>query len=238
MDHGGNERRRPRGHTMRAPHAHPERMPRLVARRKKRAKEPRAPLGHAWTGERHRVAAIESTLPEDGLGFTRRVVGNSVIYAGDVEVLGVVRRLVIIFRNARELMRGAPLVMASGPTDSPHRFQWARPTTLCMWQPSEPDSRRWATRTGLLGLIGISIAHLSEEALARVHGRWFTDEHRFEMRRGEGESCRNVRASRRVKSHQCWCSANKKYENCHGAIPEAEERELLGLDGPLCGYPI
>lgn len=235
---GENSRKRKRGHTMAAPHAHPERMPRLVARRKQRAKAPEPDLSTGWQGNRHAFAALEASLPDDGLGFTRRVVGNAVVYNSDIEVFGVTRRIAIVFRSARDLL--SPIVMSSGPTRSPHRYRWSRPTSLCMWHPSENPSRKWSFSTGLLGLLGIVKEHLSEEAMFRAEGRWFTDEHRHRPRREDSERVgrRADGAHRRTpkrRRHACWCGSGNRYEKCHGAIDEARERDVLGLTGPLRG---
>lgn len=217
---------------MRQPHCHPARMAHLRSRRRRR----RAGLMTGWCGYRHLIAGVESGMPPDGLGFTRRVVGNAIIYNGEVDVFGVSRRLAIIFPSARDF--GSPLVMASGPTESRHRYRWSRPTTLCMWHPLEGTSRRWHPRTGLLGLIGIAAAHLADEALARVHGgRWFTDEHHREPTGDERarltrlEASSTTRSARRRSSrrHKCWCGARIRYEKCHGGVDKQRELEALGL---------
>lgn len=223
---------------MSGPHAHPERMPRLIARRKRRAKVPEPVLSKGWQGHRHAFAALEASLPDDGLGFTRHVVGNAVVYNNEVQIFGVTRRIAIIFRSAKDLL--SPIVMTTGPKKSPHRYRWSRPTSLCMWHPSENPSRKWSFSTGLLGLLGIVKEHLSEEAMFRAEGRWFTDEHRFAPRAIDSERVSRsadgeVRRPPKERRHGCWCGSDRKYKKCHGAIDEERELRLLGLVGPLGG---
>lgn len=223
---------------MAAPHAHPDRMPRLTARRKRRAKTTEPVLSKGWQGHRHAFAALEASLPDDGLGFTRHVVGNAVVYNSEIKIFGVTRRIAIIFRSAKDLL--SPIVMTTGPTRSPHRYRWSRPTSLCMWHPSENPSRKWSFSTGLLGLLGIVKEHLCEEAMYRAEGRWFTDEHRFDPRPHDSERVRrgadgDQRRPAKQRRHSCWCGSDRRYEKCHGAIDAKRELRLLGLSGSLGG---
>jgi hypothetical protein len=47
---------------------------------------------------------------------------------------------------------------------------------LCMWFPSDPDSRKWRREDGLLKLIDTAVMHLFKELYFRESGEWLGEE--------------------------------------------------------------
>ncbi len=64
-----------------------------------------------------------------------------------------------------------PVILADGPTDSPHRFGDFGRRRLCVWYQDDPPESRWTHEDGLLHLLGLIRAHLFREAWWRETGR-------------------------------------------------------------------
>jgi len=172
------------------------------------------------------LIALESHLAAEYHGFVRWRVGDALLYGGEVEVpeTGTIRRLTLIFSRAPA--RWSPIVMADGPVASRHRYRWARPSTLCMWFPRDPDSLRWTLDKGLTGLIDRARVHLLREAWWRMTRRWPAPEiHRPASR---PKDMLTPAEARRHERQRCWCGRGR-YASCHGAIDSAQERRLLCL---------
>jgi hypothetical protein len=168
--------------------------------------------------------------------FTRFRIGRALVYHGRVSLdpIPVQRRLTILFPDRAR--HRSPIVMADGPNSSRHRFRWARPTSLCLWHPRDPDGMRWTVQHGLVTLIDLARLHLVKEIHWRVTGEWpglevHTDPHgpAGNEQRATSHS-RTVRAKREAARQRCWCG-RPRYQRCHGAIPPEQELELLGLAG-------
>lgn len=174
---------------------------------------------------------LRSSLPEEYGDFTYRFVGRAVVCNGEVVVPGTskTRRVAIVFRGSPS--RTPPIVMSDGPRRSRHRYRWARPTSLCLWHPSDPDTQRWMPRNGFGVLVDIVRSHLLKELWWRMFDRWDAPEvHDAPL----GDECRRLgpgrRTTRRLKRDQfdCWCG-QQSYLTCHGAVDEQEELRVLGL---------
>ena len=95
------------------------------------------------------------------------------IYTVDVDVRGYERRRVTLaFAALSEI--GSPKIYADGPDRSPHRYRGGR---LCVWEPTDPEDRRWVPSDGLYALIDMVAIHLFKEAWWRETGEWLGDEH-------------------------------------------------------------
>lgn len=93
-------------------------------------------------------------------------------YQASIEVDGYESRQVrIIFRQHGN--KDFPVVIADGPTESPHRYSDNR---LCLWYPFDPKTNRWVFSDGLLHLLSIIQAHLFREAWWREYGEWLGPE--------------------------------------------------------------
>lgn len=66
-----------------------------------------------------------------------------------------------------------PILLADGPSDSPHRYADGG---LCMWFPGDPPSKQWRFSHGLLDLLDAVRAHLFREAWWREHDEWLGPE--------------------------------------------------------------
>ena len=88
----------------------------------------------------------------------------------DLDTLQKTRRLVLIFPGRPSRVR--PIVMASGPTRSRHRFYWARPSSLCLYYAPDHEGLKWTLRDGIVALIDLSRVHLIKEAWWRATGEW------------------------------------------------------------------
>ena len=82
------------------------------------------------------------------------------------------RRATLVFEATSEVR--TPTIYADGPEQSPHRY---RGGILCVWEPTDPDERRWVPADGLQALIGMVAVHLFKEAWWRETGEWLGDEH-------------------------------------------------------------
>ncbi len=80
------------------------------------------------------------------------------------------RHLSVLFHSDRS--RDAPMVLADGPTDSPHRHGEHGRRRLCIWHPVADREERWAWEDGLLVLLGLTRVHLFREAYWREFGEW------------------------------------------------------------------
>lgn len=179
------------------------------------------------------LVAIESGLPAEYADFTRRVAGNSIVYAGTVEVpdIGVKRRIAIVFSGPPSRTR--PVVMSDGPTRSRHRFRWARPTSLCIWYGRDHPSLRWRFEERLVGLIDMARVHLLKEYWWRATNSWESPEVHSEptnerARRAARRREAVRRAPRISDRERCWCG-KRRYRNCHGRLTAADELQALGL---------
>lgn len=65
----------------------------------------------------------------------------------------------------------SPVVLADGPTDSPHRFDDFDGHRLCVWYHHDLPELRWTRRDGLLHLLGLVRSHLFREEWWRETGR-------------------------------------------------------------------
>jgi len=80
------------------------------------------------------------------------------------------RRVSVLFYSHRS--RNAPMVLADGPTDSPHRHSLHGRRQLCIWHPEAVRAERWVWEDGLLTLLGLTRMHLFREAYWREFGEW------------------------------------------------------------------
>jgi hypothetical protein len=100
-----------------------------------------------------------------------RVPGHGLSYAVEIDVPCYDRRRVdISFAASRSA--GHPVILADGPTDSPHRYPSFDRRRLCIWYPDDPEELRWVQRDGLLTLLGLTKLHLFREAWWRETGEW------------------------------------------------------------------
>jgi hypothetical protein len=170
--------------------------------------------------------ALESGFPEEYANFRRRSIGKALVYSGEVDVGDAgTRRLALIFPGPPS--RVSPIVMADGSRKSRHRYRWSRPTSLCIWYPSDPPPQRWTIEERLHGLIDRARVHLLKEAWWRVYGHWPSPEVHHEPRGTERRITSSERRRiERLDRQRCWCGS-KRYAACHGAIDaEAELRQL------------
>jgi len=67
-----------------------------------------------------------------------------------------------------------PIILADGPTESPHRFSDFDRKRLCIWYQEDPRDLRWTRQDGLVHLLGLIRAHLFREAWWRDtgYGEW------------------------------------------------------------------
>lgn len=65
---------------------------------------------------------------------------------------------------------GAPIILADGPTESPHRFSDFEGRQLCVWHHNYPRDQRWIFQDGLLHLLELIKLHLFREAWWRDTG--------------------------------------------------------------------
>jgi hypothetical protein len=227
----GRARRRPRRCWRERKRLHASRVrQRRLARRRRSAAFRRRRWTNAPWWYRHPLewAALESRFPVEYAGFRRRVIGKAFVYTGRVDVGDAgTRRLALIFPERPS--RVPPIVMADGPRRSRHRYRWARPTSLCIWYPRDPDSQRWTLKEGLHGLVDRARVHLLKEAWWRVHDRWDSPEVHQEPRGTERRVTSSTRRGLlRDDRQRCWC-ARKRYAACHGAINAHDELRQLGL---------
>jgi hypothetical protein len=176
-----------------------------------------------WTG-------LRRSLPPEYEHLRWHRAGKAIVITGDVEIptLNKMRRIAIIFRGRPS--REPVIVMAHGPTASRHRYRWARPTSLCIWFPSDPHAQRWTYDKGLAMLVDLIRMHLLREMWWRTTQRWDAPEVHDEPTGTERQLQRRVARvkCRTRKVHECWCS-RRPYSACHGAMGEAEELDWLGL---------
>jgi hypothetical protein len=185
----------------------------------------RGPRERLWWDERRlEFGTLEHGLPPEYQHFERVQIGRALVYRGEVDLdpIGTRRRLTVIFPGPPSTTR--PIVMASGPTRSRHRFRTYRPTSLCIWYASDHRDLQWRLEDGLTGLIDLARRHLVHEAWWRETGRWEGPEvHR------EATSSSTTLARKRLHRARCWCGSKQAYRVCHGAIPAELELQLLGL---------
>ena len=92
-------------------------------------------------------------------------------YIVDIDVpFYEVRRVEVFFRKGG--WRDVPIILADGPTGSPHRFADSDRRRLCVWHPHDPPEQRWTFQEGLLPLLGLVKLHLFREAWWRETGEW------------------------------------------------------------------
>jgi hypothetical protein len=96
--------------------------------------------------------------------------GPGLLYGVDVDVPHYETRHVEIFFAARAA-GNLPIILADGPTDSPHRFGEFNRRSLCIWWQKDSRELRWAREDGLLHLLGLVKLHLFREAWWRETGR-------------------------------------------------------------------
>ena len=97
-----------------------------------------------------------------------QAVGHLTYTLVDIEVPGDAARHrleIAFFRNPfydtyGQPPQNAPLVRAWPLRESKHRF---RGGALCLWQPDDPQERRWTSELGLYALIELAIRHLFME---------------------------------------------------------------------------
>lgn len=70
--------------------------------------------------------------------------------------------------------RDYPRVFADPGAASPHRQP--HDGALCLWQPRDPDDRRWLATQGLVDLLSITRNHLFFEVHWRATEEWLGDE--------------------------------------------------------------
>lgn len=124
-----------------------------------------------WYGnDRERVrfeGAARLTLPglrvRGGVGWT---------YSLRVEVPHYVVQRDVTIAFSRPNPR-VPKIRASGPSESPHRFDDG---ALCVWDPRGPANERWQFGDGLLHLIGLVVQHLFKEEWWREYKEWLGPE--------------------------------------------------------------
>lgn len=92
------------------------------------------------------------------------------LYCVDIDVPHYETRNVRIFFAERGT-GDAPVILADGPTDSPHRFSDFDRRRLCVWHPEDPRESRWTRQDGLLHLLGLIKWHLFREGWWRDTGR-------------------------------------------------------------------
>lgn len=208
--------------------------PPLAVRKRRKARGRRRQ--NWWAHAALELAGFESGLPPEYV-FTRRLVGQAVVYNGTVVVpeIGIERMLAIVLRGPPSKRR--PLLFADGPVRSRHRFRWARPTTLCIWFGRDCASLRWRPEHRLVGLIDLARRHLLQESFWRAEEVWDAPEVHAEPRgseQGRGRATGLMMRRKRLRDREpCWCGAGR-YRNCHGASAPDDELAALGfgLDAP------
>ncbi len=78
------------------------------------------------------------------------------------------RSVKILF--AADRAADAPIIVADGPIESPHRFSDLERTRLCIWHPSDPRESRWTVQDGLVSLLALIKLHLFREGWWRDTG--------------------------------------------------------------------
>jgi hypothetical protein len=203
---------------------------RRIERRRRSAAIRRRRWAHAPWWYRHPLEwlALESGFPEEYADFRRREIGKAFVYTGEVDVGDAgTRRLALILPGRPS--RVPPIVMADGPRKSRHRYRWARPTSLCIWHPSDPPPLRWTIDECLQGLIDRARVHLLKEAWWRAFDEWPSPQVHLEPRGTEQRfTSSDRRRLQRLARQRCWCG-RRRYAACHGAIHEHAELRLLGL---------
>jgi hypothetical protein len=181
-----------------------------------------------WQTHHLEFVTLESNgLPEEYEGFERVRIGRALVYRGEVELdpLDVRRRLAVIFPGPPS--RVSPIVMASGPRRSRHRFtRTFRPTSLCIWYAPDHPELRWHLQDGLALLIDLARVHLIREAWWRETRHWDGPE----VHRDPNPNLSVSRTARlRHERRKCWCGTGHRYTGCHGAMSNDDELVLLGL---------
>lgn len=90
-------------------------------------------------------------------------------YLVDMEVPYYETRRVLIFFGSHR-SADFPVILADGPTDSPHRYPSFDRHRLCIWYVDDPAQARWTLQDGLLSLLGLIKLHLFREAWRRETG--------------------------------------------------------------------
>lgn len=189
-----------------------------------------------WEQRPLELGALVRGMDEAYPDFTMGQIGRALVFRGEVELdsLSKTRRLVVIVHGPPSRVR--PIVMADGPTRSRHRFYWARPSSLCLYYGPDHEDLKWTLNDGLVTLIDLARVHLIKEAWWRVTGEWDGYEVHNRSPAGTEQKPRTPKDStgrmpiekiRRAR-YRCWCGADR-YAKCHGAIPAAQELEILGL---------
>lgn len=172
-------------------------------------------------------AALERHgLPEEYAEFERVRIGKALVYRGEVELdpIGARRRIAVIFPGPPSTT--PPVIIASGPRRSRHRFHTYRPTSLCLWYAKDHPAMRWRLQDGLAVLIDLARVHLVREAWWRETGRWDGPEvHRDPNPKVD----MSPTAKKRHERRKCWCGSGHRYTSCHGSIPAEQELAILGL---------
>jgi hypothetical protein len=196
--------------------------------RRFRPKRARSWHGRAWWETRRLEHAVleGQGLPEEYAQFETVRIGNALVYRGEVELdpIGARRRIAIIFAGPPSTTR--PVVMASGPRRSRHRFRTYRPTSLCIWYARDDPAMQWRLQDGLPVLIDLARVHLIREAWWRETGRWDGPEvHRDPNLKVD----QSPTARKRYERRKCWCGSGRQYMRCHGSIAAEQELAILGI---------
>ena len=111
-------------------------------------------------------------MPPEYAGFERYRIGNALVYHSSIQLdpFGGERRLSITFPGRPS--RAMPIVMASGPVQSRHRFTVYRPASLCLWYAGDHESMRWTLQDGLVRPSTSRAPTIGREAYWRETGRW------------------------------------------------------------------
>lgn len=227
----GRPNRRPSAWRAKRARAHRTRMERCARQRPRAARRRRERTNSPWW-VKHPLEffALEREVPEEYGGFVRRRVGRALVYSGVVDAGDAgLRRVTFAFAGPPS--RRDPVVFSDGPRSRRHRYRWSRPTSLCMWYPTDPDRLRWTLREGLVGLIDRTRSFLIAETWYRVYGRWPREEVHRELRPRDSEHGRPTRTRRDARSasrRRCWCGKGR-YVECHGAGAPADELSSLML---------
>jgi hypothetical protein len=179
-----------------------------------------------WEASRIEYTGLERHgLPEEYAKLERIQIGNALVYRGEVELdpIGVRRRIAIVFPGPPSTT--PPVVMASGPRRSRHRFHTYRPTSLCLWYAKDFPAMRWRLPDGLGVLIDLVRVHLVREAWWRETGLWDGPE----VHRDPNPKALSPTARKRHERRKCWCGSGYRYTNCHGSIPAKQELAILGI---------
>lgn len=99
-----------------------------------------------------------------------RIGGKSgLCYCVSIDVPCYEPRSVRIF-FAADRAADFPIILADGPTASPHRYPDFGRQLLCVWHPDDTRESRWTMQDGLPSLLALIRLHLFREAWWRDTG--------------------------------------------------------------------